>query len=145
VAGLSKSKIYEALEPHLNGARVILPNVPEIEQQLLGLVWRSGKIDHQNGEHDDHANAVAGLVNALLGTREVEVFLWTPGYPARAVGMSRAELADRETARTATEHHAFLLAEEERRQRKEEQEHAEGAKDFAYRVRRSGGAWFPHD
>lgn len=71
VAGLSKSKLYEALEPWLNGGRVILPNVPEVEQQLLGLVWRGGKIDHLSGEHDDFANAAAGAVCLILSdTRE---------------------------------------------------------------------------
>ncbi|MBI4560545.1 MAG: hypothetical protein HY724_00765 [Candidatus Rokubacteria bacterium] len=79
VAGLSKSKLYEALEPHLNGARVLLPNVPEVEQQLLGLVWRGGKIDHPGGEHDDYANAVAGLVHVLLGSQEVELKMWVCG------------------------------------------------------------------
>jgi hypothetical protein len=44
----------------------VLLDVPEIEQQLLGLVWRGGKIDHQNGEHDDWANAAAGVVHELL-------------------------------------------------------------------------------
>jgi hypothetical protein len=62
VSALSKSKLYESLEPHLNGSRVLLPDVPAIEQQLLGLVWRNGKIDHPAGEHDDYANAVAGAV-----------------------------------------------------------------------------------
>jgi hypothetical protein len=65
VCELPKSKLYEALEPILNGGRVILPNVPDVEQQLLGLVWRGGKIDHLAGEHDDYGNAVAGLVHLL--------------------------------------------------------------------------------
>jgi hypothetical protein len=67
VSDLTTSKLYEALEPMLNGGRVLLPGQPEIEQQLLGLVWRGGKIDHPGGEHDDYANAVAGLVHVLLG------------------------------------------------------------------------------
>jgi phage terminase large subunit-like protein len=78
VCGLSKSKLYEALEPILNGGRAIFPNVPEVEQQLLGLVWRGGKIDHPGGEHDDWSNAVAGLVHLLaadtsgLGRQELD-------------------------------------------------------------------------
>ncbi len=66
VCRLSASKLYEALEPHLNSRKIILPNVAEVEQQLLGLVWRAGKIDHPAGEHDDYANAIAGLVYELL-------------------------------------------------------------------------------
>jgi hypothetical protein len=66
VSPLTKSQLYESLEPALNGGRVVLPNVPEVESQLLGLCWRGGKIDHPGGEHDDHANAVAGLVHGLL-------------------------------------------------------------------------------
>jgi len=61
----TKSELFEALEPHLNSHQVVLLDVPTLEQQLLGLVWRGGKIDHQGGEHDDFANAAAGLVAAL--------------------------------------------------------------------------------
>ena len=39
------------------GVGGVLPDVPELEQQLLGLVWRGGKIDHPQGEHDDFSNA----------------------------------------------------------------------------------------
>jgi hypothetical protein len=58
----TKSELYEALEPLLNGHRVTLLDVPVLEQQLLGLVWRGGKIDHPNGEHDDYANAGAAAL-----------------------------------------------------------------------------------
>src|SRR5471032_3218429 len=51
VATLSRSKLYEAFQPWLNGQRVVLPDVPTLEQQCLGLVWRGGKIDHPVGEH----------------------------------------------------------------------------------------------
>lgn len=62
IADRSKSDLYEALEAPLNGGRVVLPDVPILEQQLLGLVWRGGRIDHPNGEYDDYVNAVAGAV-----------------------------------------------------------------------------------
>jgi hypothetical protein len=39
--------------------------MPVLEQQLLGLMWRGGKIDHQPGEHDDYANAAAGVVQVI--------------------------------------------------------------------------------
>ena len=40
-----------------------LLDVPLLEQQLLGLVWRGNKIDHPGGEHDDWANAAAGVAH----------------------------------------------------------------------------------
>jgi hypothetical protein len=55
------------MEPLLNGRRVVLPDVPTLEQELLGLIWRGAKITHPNGEHDDWANAVAGVVNLIAG------------------------------------------------------------------------------
>ena len=64
---LSKSKLYEALEPRLNGRAVVLLDVAKLEQQLLGLVWRGGRIDHAGSEHDDYCNAVAGVVEMALG------------------------------------------------------------------------------
>jgi len=66
VSELSKSQIYEALEPKLNAHEVVLLDHPNLEAQFLGLVWRGGKIDHPNGEHDDFANAAAGAVVCAL-------------------------------------------------------------------------------
>jgi phage terminase large subunit-like protein len=34
------SELYEALEPRLNAHRIVLLDVPVLEQQLLGLVWK---------------------------------------------------------------------------------------------------------
>jgi hypothetical protein len=70
VTDRTTSQLYEALEPVLNSGRVILPDVPELEQQFLGLVWRGGKITHPQGEHDDYSNAVAGVVAALVEGRD---------------------------------------------------------------------------
>ncbi len=69
VASRTTSQLYEALEPLLNSQAVVLPDVPRLEQPLLGLVWKGGKITHQNGEHDDYATATAGLVTALQARR----------------------------------------------------------------------------
>jgi hypothetical protein len=69
VSLLTKHQLYEALEPRLNAKEVRFPNVPLLEQQLLGLSWRGGKIDHAPGEHDDWSNAVAGVVHALRTRR----------------------------------------------------------------------------
>jgi hypothetical protein len=60
VSERTKSQLYEAFEPHVNGHRVALLDAAQIEQQLLGLVWRGAKIDHQGGEHDDWSNAAVG-------------------------------------------------------------------------------------
>src|SRR4029079_13289481 len=57
VAAHTTSQLYEAFEPLLNGHRVVLVDVPTLEEQLLGLVWRGGKITHNSGEHDDYSNA----------------------------------------------------------------------------------------
>ncbi len=57
-----KSVLYEKLEPMLNAGEVELLDVPKLQEQLLGLVWRSSKIDHMPGEHDDFANAAAGAL-----------------------------------------------------------------------------------
>lgn len=84
VAPLTASQLYESLEPRLNAREVVLPDVPTLEQQLLGLVWRGGKIDHLNGEHDDWSNAAAGLVELLTK-------LVARGFPV-GVGALPAEL-----------------------------------------------------
>jgi len=85
VSRWTKSEIYDALEPRLNGQRVVLPDVPVLEQQLLGLVWRGGKIDHQGGEHDDYANAAAGVVQVLAAPQQrASMFHATTGKEIRA-------------------------------------------------------------
>jgi hypothetical protein len=56
------SALYEFLEPRLNAYEVRWPDVIELIEQALGLVWRGGKIDHQPGDHDDLINACAGSV-----------------------------------------------------------------------------------
>ena len=63
VSELTKSEIYEEVEPLLNGGRIVLLDHPNLESQLLGLSWRGGKIDHPNGEHDDYANGAAGALH----------------------------------------------------------------------------------
>jgi hypothetical protein len=65
VSRRTKHELYEALEPALNSHCVVLLDVPLLEQQLLGLVWRGGHIDHPAGEHDDFVNAAAGVVSVL--------------------------------------------------------------------------------
>jgi hypothetical protein len=69
-----KSWYYEEAEPLFNGHRLVLLDVPVLEQQTLGLVWRGGRIDHPNGEHDDWPNAALGAcVLALKPSKGVAV------------------------------------------------------------------------
>jgi len=67
VAMLPKHGIYDALEPKLNAGEVELLDITELQEQLLTLIVRSGKIDHQPGDHDDHANAAAGALWLVSG------------------------------------------------------------------------------
>jgi hypothetical protein len=59
-AELKRSQIYSAFEPLLNSGQVELLDHPKLMQQLIGLVRKGEKIDHQSGEHDDWSNAAAG-------------------------------------------------------------------------------------
>src|SRR5215831_5305785 len=59
-AELNRSQLYAAFEPLLNSGRVELLDHPKLLQQLIGLVRKGEKIDHASGDHDDHANSVAG-------------------------------------------------------------------------------------
>ncbi len=57
------AKLYEALEPKVNAGLVELVDVSKLTEQLLSLVVKGGgKIGPLAGDHDDWANAVAGLV-----------------------------------------------------------------------------------
>jgi hypothetical protein len=58
----STSDLYEALDPRITAGEVELPDEPRLIEQLLTLVWRGAKIDHQSGDHDDLACAAAGAV-----------------------------------------------------------------------------------
>ena len=68
LSALTKSAIYEAIEPMLNAGEIEFLDVPELQSQLLGLVWRGSKIDHLPGEHDDFVNAAAGALSLVQGT-----------------------------------------------------------------------------
>lgn len=69
VSALNKTELYEALEPALNAGEVELPDHPLLQEQLLTLVVKGSRIDHQTStDHDDHANAVAGCVAQLIDT-----------------------------------------------------------------------------
>jgi hypothetical protein len=57
---LSKTELYEHFEPLLNAGEIALPDIPKLQEQLLTLVLKGSRVDHQPGDHDDWANACAG-------------------------------------------------------------------------------------
>lgn len=63
---LTAHQLYENLQVQLNTNRIVLLDVPKLESELLGLIWKGGKIDHPSGEHDDWSNAAAGVVSLML-------------------------------------------------------------------------------
>lgn len=63
ISDLTVSELYEALEPRLNAGKIVLLDSSILESQLLGLVWRGGKITHPSAEHDDWSNSVAGAIH----------------------------------------------------------------------------------
>jgi hypothetical protein len=79
VAELSKSELYESIEPHFNAGKILLLDVQELESQFLGLVWRGNKIDHVNGEHDDWSNAGAGAIHKVMSGVGVDLSLMYAG------------------------------------------------------------------
>jgi hypothetical protein len=82
-----KHALYDALEPKLNAGEVALLDIIELQEQLLTLVIRGGKIDHQAGDHDDWANAAALAI--YLVTRPQQSAL-IPGSPDLVFYTSRA-------------------------------------------------------
>jgi hypothetical protein len=62
VCSRPKTELYEQLEPALNAGEVELLDEPKLQEQLLTLVTRGTKIDHENNGHDDFSNAAAGCV-----------------------------------------------------------------------------------
>jgi hypothetical protein len=65
---VGKDKLYQTLDPKINGGLVELPDELKLEEQLLTLVVKpSGKITPPTvSDHDDYANAVAGLVHVAV-------------------------------------------------------------------------------
>jgi hypothetical protein len=69
VSELSRTELYEELEPPLNAGEVELLDIPKLRDQLLTLVIRGSRVDHQHGDHDDWSNAAAlGLERAYATT-----------------------------------------------------------------------------
>ncbi|MGH8609433.1 MAG: hypothetical protein ACREX9_19080 [Gammaproteobacteria bacterium] len=73
MSALTKSQLYEALEPRVNAGELELLDVPKLIEQLLGLVAKGTKIDHLPGDHDDLANAAAGAVSLCTPVLPISV------------------------------------------------------------------------
>jgi hypothetical protein len=69
----AKSVLYDTLEPKLNAGEIELLDITELQEQLLTLVIRGGKIDHQPADHDDYANAAAGALWLVSGQANAAV------------------------------------------------------------------------
>jgi hypothetical protein len=66
-----KSELYGDLLPLINSRRIDLIDSPKLVNQLLGLKRRTARggknsIDHAPGQHDDIANAVAGVAQLCV-------------------------------------------------------------------------------
>lgn len=59
---MTKTEIYEAFEPMLNAGTVELLDVVKLQEQLMTLIVKGNNVDHQNGDHDDFANAACGAL-----------------------------------------------------------------------------------
>jgi hypothetical protein len=70
---LPKSELYEHTEPRLNAGEIELPDLPTLTEQLLTLVQRGARIDHENGSHDDWANGCAGAVWAASAKPRMQI------------------------------------------------------------------------
>jgi hypothetical protein len=80
-----KSDLYRDLLPSINSRRIDLLDHPRLISQLCGLERRTARggrdsIDHAPGDHDDIANAVAGLAAAAGGKyRYDSTMSWVSG------------------------------------------------------------------
>jgi hypothetical protein len=94
-----KSDLYEELEPRLNAGEVELPDIGKLQEQLLTLVWRGTKIDHMPADHDDFANAVAGVIY-VAAKSSAAPFILRPDQLARIATMSPRDRFGRSSAMT---------------------------------------------
>lgn len=68
VAELDRSALYLELLPRVNAGTIELPDDSTLLRELRGLERRRGtagrdRVDHRPGQHDDRANAVAGVTH----------------------------------------------------------------------------------
>jgi hypothetical protein len=90
---LTKSQIYEALEPRINAGEIELLDVSRLIEQLLGLVARGTKIDHLPGDHDDLANAGAGAVSLCVSVVPIS----SDGFAQGVISFGRPDMEEHRT------------------------------------------------
>jgi hypothetical protein len=84
-AAKPKSDLYRDLLPAINSRMVDLLEDARLLAQIVGLEHRTARggrdsIDHAPGAHDDVANAVAGVVDLLTGSRGYDSSMnWVSG------------------------------------------------------------------
>ena len=88
IAEKNRSELYFALLPLLNSRRIDLLDSKRLTAQLCGLERRTARggrdsIDHAQGQHDDLANAVAGVV-IMANERRPTVPFVVPYVTSRA-------------------------------------------------------------
>jgi hypothetical protein len=88
----SASDFYEALEPRLNAGEIELLDLPELQEQLLTLVWKGAKITHESGGHDDWANAAAIALILAVPTRQPLIVSKEAVLTSRGLGMNSSRL-----------------------------------------------------
>lgn len=84
IKALDRSALYLELLPVINAGTVELPDVPKLLRELRGLERRRGsagrdRVEHGPGDHDDRANAVAGVANLLACPDEEPRLVAPPG------------------------------------------------------------------
>src|SRR6516165_2096878 len=90
ICSKAKTAFYEELEVALNSGQVELLDDPKLQEQLLTLVVRGEKVDHMPGDHDDFANAVAGVVWLIRSEARISAYDGRISVPIVAGGMPHA-------------------------------------------------------
>jgi hypothetical protein len=77
-ADMPASKLYEEMLPTFTREQIRIPNHAALIKELRGLERRTSRlgrdqISHPPGQHDDHANAVAGVVRHMTVERRLIV------------------------------------------------------------------------
>jgi hypothetical protein len=91
-----KSDIYRDLLPAINSKQIDLLDHTKLVNQLTSLERRTARggrdsIDHAPGQHDDLANAVAGVITSLIGSSEYEWRNMAPDNPEEFNALWRRE------------------------------------------------------
>jgi len=99
VSQRTTSQNYERLEPRLNAGEIELLDDPTLTEQLLTLVVRGSRVDHEPGSHDDFSAAAATCLNACLDDNG-PTFAYV-GVPSRRYGVLDGPGSEHELDRMA--------------------------------------------